>query len=68
MELADFFKALIGLGPGGIVAALCFYLYRDERTERRELQSANTKLLEQTIESRQILAAALEKIAAKVGA
>lgn len=65
---ADLLKALAGLGPGGIVAGICFYLYRDERAERRELQSANTKLLEQTIESRQVLAAALEKIAAKVGA
>lgn len=68
MELTDLLKAMIGLGPGGIVAAVCFYLYRDERAERREAQAANTKLLEQTIESRQVLATALEKIASKVGA
>lgn len=50
------------------MAALCFYLYRQERAERQELQAANMKLLADTVESRHVLASALEKIAAKVGA
>ncbi len=64
----DLLKALIGLGPGGIMAGLCFYLYRDEKTERRTLQDAYTKLLERTIDSNHALATVLEKIADKVGA
>jgi myo-inositol catabolism protein IolC len=68
MDLTALQNALLGLGPGGIVAAFCFYLYRDEKAERRELQNAFTKLLEATVASRHDLAAALEKIADKVGA
>ena len=64
----DLMKALIGLGPGGIMAGLMFWLWRDERTERRDLQRDNTQLLRDKIVSDNSLAASLEKLADKVGA
>lgn len=67
-NFADVGKAMIGLGPGGVVAGLMYYLYRDEKADRKEAQAQNVKLLEGTIVSRHELASVLEKIAAKVGA
>ncbi len=66
--IADLGKALVGMGPGGMLAAWAVYLWRGERDERREVQAQNVKLIEDTIDSRHQLAAVLEKIAAKVGA
>lgn len=61
-------KILIGMGPGGIIAAFMFYQWREERSERRELQRENSTMLREKIQSDNILAVAVEKIADKVGA
>lgn len=66
--LGDLFKTLLSLGPGGLIAALTYYNWREERDERRKLQDQNTKLLEAKIESDNALANALEKLAEKVTA
>lgn len=61
-------KILVGMGPGGIIAAFMFYQWREERSERRELQRENTSMLREKIQSDNALALAVEKIADKVGA
>jgi hypothetical protein len=68
MEYGDLLKALVGVGPGGIVAGVMFLLWRDERIERRDLQGQVTQLLKDTISSRLELANSLEKISSKIGA
>lgn len=64
--LSDLFKTLLGLGPGGLIAAFAIYNWREERSERRELQLSNTKLLEAKIANDSALAVALEHLADKV--
>lgn len=61
-------KILVGMGPGGLIAAFMFYQWREERAERRELQRENTVMLRDKIQSDNALAQAVEKIADKVGA
>jgi hypothetical protein len=64
--ISDLTKTLIGLGPGGLMAGLMFYLYRDEKAERRDLQQSSVQLLRDKITSDNALAAALDKIADRV--
>jgi hypothetical protein len=70
LELDTIAKALIGLGGtgGGIVAAVMWFSWRDERKERQALQAKVIQLLSDTISSREQLASALEKVASRVGA
>lgn len=76
-DLALLSKALLGLSGtgGGIVAAIMFYMARQERRERIEAQKQLADmherfidLLQDTISSREQLASALEKMASKLGA
>ncbi len=64
----DLLKSMLALGTGGIIAAIMTFMWKSERDERREVQSQNVKLLEDTISSRMELANALAKIAVKIGA
>lgn len=66
--LNQFLTTLIGLGPGGVIAAMTYFNWREERAERRALQDQVTKLIEAKIESDNALANALEKLAEKVTA
>lgn len=68
MDFADLGKALIGMGPGGVLALWMGWMWKLERDERIALQAANTKMLEDTVSSRHELASALERIADKVKA
>ena len=61
-------KALLGLGPAGVVAGLLLFFWKRTDDERRELQAAYLKLLEGTIASRVELANGLKIIATKIGA
>ncbi len=64
--LTQLVTALVGLGPGGLIAAFMTYQWREERAERRELQEKNMNLLQQTITSRVELASALERLTDKI--
>lgn len=65
---SDLTKALLGLGPGGVISGVFFYLWKQERDERQRLQQQNVDLLKETANSRNALAGVLERIAIKVGA
>lgn len=65
---SSLFQTLAGLGTGGILAAVFAYLWRDERTERRDVQKDNVQLLRDKIISDNALASALDKIADRVKA
>lgn len=59
-------KSLLALGPGGIVGAVMWWFWREERTERRDLVS---KLIQQNVESitaEKDMTAALSALAAKI--
>jgi hypothetical protein len=66
--LSQFLTTLIGLGPGGVIAAMSYFSWREERAERRALQEQVSKLIELKIQSDNALATALEKLAEKVTA
>jgi hypothetical protein len=66
--VSDLMKTLLGLGPGGVIAGFMFYQWREERSERRSLQDANTQLLRDKITSDNALTSVLDRIATKVGA
>lgn len=59
-------KSLVALGPGGVVAAVMFFLWRDERSERRDLAKDNVQLLRDKITSDNTMAIALDKIADRI--
>lgn len=62
INLADLGKALIGLGPGGIVA---FIFWRDrqaEREERRELQKMLIEMGKESIQGDIKVADALQSL------
>lgn len=63
---AELLKGLLATGPGGLVAAFAFYNWREERAERRELQSQNVQLLRDKITSDNAMAVALDKLAERV--
>lgn len=58
--------ALIGMGPGGVLAGIMFYFLREERAERRDLQKECTQMLRDKIASDNDLASALDKVADRV--
>lgn len=62
----DIMKALIGLGPGGIVAATFAFLWKQERDERRDLATQNTQLLRDTLTSQHALADSIDKLSDRV--
>lgn len=62
----DLLKTLIGLGPGGAIAGLLFYLWKDERTERRELQGRVMGLLVESTEAEKDMTKALEALSGKI--
>ncbi len=64
----DLLKALLGLGAGGVVAAVMTFMWKRADDERKDLQDKFVKLLEETTASRLELANSLAIISAKVGA
>lgn len=63
---SDLLKTLIGLGPGGAIAGFLFYLWKDERTERRELQGRVMGLLVESTEDEKDMTKALEALSGKI--
>lgn len=63
---SDLLNTLIGLGPGGVVAGFLFYLWKDERTERRELQARVMGLLVDSTEAERDMTKALEALSGKI--
>ena len=59
-------KALVAMGPGGIVAGVMFFLWRDERTERRELTLKLLEVQAEAIEAENSMTKAIAALAAKL--
>lgn len=55
-------KLIISMGPGGVLAAIMFYLFRDERIERRSLQSERNQEIREGIRADMVLADALKEL------
>lgn len=64
--MEDLAKTLLGLGPGGVIAAFMFYMWKDERAERRELQGKVMGLLVDSTEAEKDMTKALEALAGKI--
>ena len=62
----DLLKTLIGLGPGGAIAGFLFYLWRDERSERRELQGKVMGLLVESTSAEKDMTKALEALSGRI--
>lgn len=64
--MEDLAKTLLGLGPGGVIAGFIFYMWKDERAERRELQGKVMGLLVDSTEAEKNMTRALEALAGKI--
>lgn len=64
--MEDLVKSLIAMGPGGIVAGFMFFLWRDERAERREISAKLLQVLGDTIEAENTMTNALTALANKI--
>ena len=64
--MEDLAKTLLGLGPGGVIAAFMFYMWKDERAERRELQGKVMGLLVDSTEAEKDMTKALEALTGKI--
>lgn len=63
---SDLLRTLLGLGPGGVVAGFLFYLWKDERSERRDLQAKVMGLLVESTEAEKDMTKALESLSGKI--
>lgn len=61
-------KTLIGLGPGGLIAAYSMWRLKLSDDERKGMQEKLYQLLQSTTDSRVQLATSLERLAQKIGA
>lgn len=64
--MEDILKSLIALGPGGIVAGLMFYLWKEERSERRELAARALQIATDAIEAEKDMTAALAALGSRL--
>ena len=64
--VSDLTKTLIGLGPGGVIATFMFYMWKDERAERRELQTKVMNMVVDSTEAEKDMTKALEALAGKI--
>ena len=62
----DMLKALLALGPGGIVAGLMFFLWKTERDERREHATAIRQIAKEAIEAENDMTNALNALSTKI--
>ena len=65
--MEELLKALLSLGPAGLVAGILFYFLNEERKERRDLQHTVTQLMKDKIASDNELANGLERLSDKLG-
>lgn len=63
----EFVKALINLGPAGIIAAIMFWFLWEERRERRYWQEMVVQIIKDKIASDNVLANGLERLSDKLG-
>lgn len=64
--MEDLLKTLVGLGPGGVIAAFMFYMWKDERAERRELQTRVLSMVVDSTEAERDMTRALEAMSMKI--
>ncbi len=64
--MEEILKGLLALGPGGLIAAICFWFYVQERTERRELGAKLMQLIADGIEAEKDMTAALGTLSSKL--
>lgn len=62
----DLLKALIGLGPPGIIGGLMFWMWWQERLERRDLMTKVIGLVTEAVSAEKDMTAALQVLASKV--
>lgn len=62
----DILKTLLGMGPGGLLAAFMTFQWKTERDERRELGAANMQLLKDSIVSQHAMADSMDKLAERM--
>ena len=62
----EMLKALLALGPGGLVAGLMFFLWKEERAERREHAAAIRQIAKEAIEAENDMTTALNTLSAKI--
>lgn len=65
--MEELLRAVISLGPPGIIAAISLYFWREERAERRECHNQLTQLIRDKIISDNELANGLERLSDKLG-
>ena len=66
--MEEIFKALVALGPGGVIAAIMAYLWREERVERRELGGKVMQITADAIEAEKDMTAAMQALSVKLKA
>lgn len=64
--MEELLKALLALGPGGVVAGVMFYLWRDERAERRETSVKLMQVLGDSIEAENGMTNALNALSSRI--
>lgn len=62
----EVFKSLLALGPGGVVAGLMFYLWKEERAERRELSVKVIQITTDAIEAERDMTNGFMALASKL--
>ena len=65
--MEELLKAIISLGPPGIIAGISLYFWREERAERQASQTQLVTLLKDKIVSDNELANGLNRLADKFG-